>query len=187
MSKTVAVYGSSMVAADAEDYIASYHVGQALATAGYRVMTGGYLGVMEAASKGAAEAGGHVIGVTTEVFSKGRGDAGSINPYVTKEIRYLTLRERLLHLVIDADAYVAMPGGLGTLHELITVWEFSRVGDIPTKPIICYGDYWATMLEPLRHTPYAKPYIWDLLTFVHSPEAVVASLSGAFDEERQSV
>ncbi len=174
--KKIAVYGSSMSQPEEADYIAAYEVGQALAQAGFTVMTGGYAGIMEAASKGAAEVGGRVIGVTTDVFDKGRGDGTQINAWVSQEIRYITLRERLLHLVLGADAYVCMPGGLGTLHELITSWEFIRVGDIPQRPIICYGDYWSKMLEPMRHTPYLKPIIWDYLTFVDSPQALIDTL-----------
>jgi uncharacterized protein (TIGR00730 family) len=171
--KNIAVYGSSMCLPDNPDYIASYQVGRALASAGFSVMTGGYGGVMEAASKGAAEVGGHVIGVTTDVFNELRGDGANINTWLTEEIRYPTFRERILHLVRDADAYVCMPGGLGTLHELIASWEYIRVGDLPVRPIICYGDYWVDVLKAIRDTPYVKTSDWDYITFVKTAEDVV--------------
>jgi hypothetical protein len=176
MVKTVAVYGSSMVQPDQADYKNAYEVGRMLGSAGYTVMTGGYAGVMEAASKGAAMAGGHVIGVTTDVFKLGRGDGVQANAWVANEIRHPTLRERLLHLVLEADAYVTMPGGLGTLHELITVWELIRVGDIPARPLICYGDYWDSMLATMRESPYVKQTAWDLLAVAHAPEEILALL-----------
>lgn len=176
MIKTVAVYGSSIVQSHEADYIAAYQVGKLLAQAGYNVMTGGYAGVMGAASQGAAEVGGHVIGVTTTAFDNGRGDGFKANQWVVDEIRHPTLRERLLHLVLEADAYVVMPGGLGTLHELITVWELMRVGDIPRRPLICYGTYWDDMLEPIRHSPYIRKEAWQLLLYAHQPQDVIELL-----------
>ncbi|MFW5709194.1 MAG: LOG family protein [Chloroflexota bacterium] len=174
--KTIAIYGSSIVQADHVHYEAAYQVGRALAAAGYTVMTGGYAGVMEAASKGAAEVGGHVIGVTTEVFTALRGDGAQPNPWVVDEIRHPSLRERLTHLVLEADGYICMPGGMGTLHELITVWELMRVGDIPTRPLLCYGDYWREMLEPIQRSPYARPQAWQMVHFVQTPDDVVTLL-----------
>ncbi len=175
--KAVAVYGSSMVQADQPDYVATYAVGKALAEAGYAVMTGGYAGVMEAASKGAHDVGGHVIGVTTSVFKNGRGDGFTPNQWLVDEIRHETLRERLLHLVLEADAYVCMPGGMGTLHELITVWELMRAGDIPTRPLLCYGGYWRDMLAPMRQSLYIRPNSWEMLRFVNTPQAIINELA----------
>jgi len=169
--KTIAVYGSSMVQPGEADYIAAYDVGAALALADFAVMTGGYGGIMEAASRGAAEAGGHVIGVTTDVIEALRQRGA--NQWVRDEIRHATLRERLMHLVLNADGYVVMPGGLGTLHELVTVWELMRTRDIPTAPVICYGDYWTETLQTLRESPYIRPDSWDMLNIAHSPDAVV--------------
>lgn len=174
--KVVAVYGSAMVQSHEADYIASYEVGKVLAQAGYGVMTGGYAGVMGAASQGAAEAGGYVIGVTTSAFDTGEGDGVMPNQWLADEIRHPTLRERLLHLVLEADAYVVMPGGMGTMHELITVWELMRVGEIPVRPLICYGHYWDKMLEPMLQSPYIRKQAWDLLLIAHQPEDVVTLL-----------
>lgn len=161
------------------DYIVSYEVGKALAEAGFAVMTGGYAGIMEAVSRGAAEAGGHVIGVTTARIEEFRGHKIKPNQWVVDEIRHPTLRERLMHLVLEADAYVCMPGGLGTLHELITVWELMRVGDIPSRPLICYGNYWREMLAPLRESQFIVKSAWEIPQFVQSPQDVVCLLKKA--------
>jgi len=174
--QTIAVYGSSMVQPGEADYEASYEVGKAIAQAGLTVMTGGYAGVMEAASKGAAEVGGQVIGVTTDAIEVFRGNNLKANQWLVDEIRHPTLRERLTHLVLEADAYVCMPGGLGTLHELVTVWELMRVGDIPIAPLICYGTYWKDMLAQLYTSPYIRTDSWDMLQFVDTPQQVVAIL-----------
>lgn len=169
---TIAVYGSSMAASDHPDYKAAYEVGNALAVAGFAVMTGGYNGVMEAVSRGAAEAGGHVIGVTTARIERYRGGDLRANRWVADEIRHPTLRERMMHLIVEADAYVVMPGGLGTLNELVTVWELMRVEDIPQRPIVCYGGYWREMLAGLQSSPYIPADFWDMIDFVDTPEAV---------------
>lgn len=175
---TIAVYGSSMVEPGESSYIDSYEVGKALAEAGYAVMTGGYAGVMEAVSRGASEAGGHVIGVTTARIEEFRGNALRPNQWLVDEIRHPTLRERLNHLVLEADGYVCMPGGLGTLHELVTVWELIRVGDIPMRPLVCYGSYWKDMLVPLTHSPYIAKASWDIPQFAQTPQDVVRMIKG---------
>jgi hypothetical protein len=173
--KTVAVYGGAIVAPESDDYAATFAVGKALAEAGYAVMTGGYSGVMEAASRGASEAGGHVIGVTTERIESLRG--AKINQWVVDEIRHPTLRERLMHLVLEADAYVVMPGGLGTLNELVTVWELIRVGDIPRRPLIGYGPFWREVLAPFMDTPYVQNSMIELIQFVQTPQAMIEALN----------
>ncbi|GAB4521224.1 MAG: hypothetical protein OHK0046_32350 [Anaerolineae bacterium] len=175
--QTVAVYGSSMIQPDEPEYQAAYDVGKALGMAGYTVMTGGYNGIMEAVSKGASEVKGHVVGVTTDVIDALRSSGP--NQWIVDEVRLPTLRERLMHLVLEADAYVAMPGGLGTLHELVTVWELIRVGDIPRRPIICYGDFWAKMLDGLYDSRYIHPGAWDYLKFAYTPQDILDFLRGA--------
>jgi uncharacterized protein (TIGR00730 family) len=163
------------------DYVAAYNVGHALGKAGYCVMTGGYAGVMEAASRGAAEADAHVIGVTTAQIDLIRNHG--CNQWVKTEIKYPTLRERLLHLVTEADGYVVMPGGMGTLNEFITVWELMRIGDIHTRPLICYGEYWLHTLAELKKSPYVLPHYWDMIEFAETPQEVVARLQNHMNKE----
>lgn len=173
-SLTIAVFGSSAVLVDSADYLDAYAVGGALAQAGYIVATGGYQGVMEAASKGAGDAGGHVIGVTSAPLEKIR-QAGA-NQWVTQIMPFDSLRDRLLHLVMKSDAYVVMPGGIGTLNELILAWELMLVNEIPARPLICYGSFWETILAPLRDTIYMRPVYWEMLRFAHTPDEVIAYL-----------
>ena len=170
-NQPIAVYGSSKVQPHEEDYLAACAVGSVLAENGYTVMTGGYSGIMEAASKGAAEAGGQAIGVTAGSIERYRN--GTVNAWVTKEIRQETLRERILYLILEPAAYVVMPGGTGTLNELITAWELVRVGDIPKRPIICYGEYWKNMLATMQKSPYLAADAWELLDFAEAPQEIV--------------
>jgi uncharacterized protein (TIGR00730 family) len=180
--KTVAVYGSSLAQSHEPDYIAAYDVGKALGGAGFAVMTGGYKGVMEAVSRGASEAGGHVIGVTTARIEEFRGGDLRPNRWVVDEIRHPTLRERLMHLILEADAYVVMPGGLGTLNELVTVWELMRVNEIPRRPLVCYGPYWRDMLAGLNGNPYLHAGSWEMLAFIETPAEVVSALNHKLSE-----
>src|SRR5690349_5396400 len=101
--KTVAVYGSARTANNDPVYAATQAVGRALAEAGFTVMTGGYDGIMAAASQGAAEAGGHVIGITVRALEM-IGER-VVNRWVKEEIKYDTMTERLVHLTRHADAY----------------------------------------------------------------------------------
>ena len=97
---------------------------------------------MEAASRGAAEAGGHVIGVTCErieAFRKGLRP----NAWVKEEVKYATLRDRLYYLVEHCDAVLALPGGVGTLSEVALTWSLIQTGEIPRKPLIVVGRVWA--------------------------------------------
>lgn len=167
----IAVFGSASTQPNEAEYQTAYEIGKVLGTAGFAVMTGGYKGIMEAASKGAAEAGTYVIGVTSAPIESMRRIKP--NAWVRQIVPYDTLRERLIHLVMRADGYVVMPGGLGTFNELLLVWELMRIQEIPPRPLVCFGTYWEQMLAPLRQTNYVLPHYWDLLSFASTPEAVV--------------
>ncbi len=172
--KIVAIFGSSRVKADAELYQTTYTLAHALATEDYVVMSGGYEGLMEAASKGAADAGGHVIGVSAAPLEKLRRVRP--NQWLKQVIPFDSVHERLAYMVVKADAYVVMPGGLGTFAELLMAWELVRVGDVPPRPVICYGDYWQRILEPLRRVEYITTNDWLPLVFADTPKAVVRLL-----------
>jgi uncharacterized protein (TIGR00730 family) len=173
----VAVFGAGTVQPGTEDYEQAYRVGQALGKAGFTIITGGYGGVMEATSKGAAEAGAHVVGVTTAQFDA--DPHRKANVWVHEEIKLPTARDRLLNLVQHADAYVVMPGGIGTLAELATVWEFMRVGDMPFKLVICYGDLWRRTMQAFVASPYVGERHAHHTHFADTPEQVVAILQEA--------
>lgn len=169
--KTIAIYGSATVQPHEEDYTAAYTVGRILGQAGYTVMTGGYRGVMEAASQGAHDAGAHVVGITCTQIESIR--PGKANTWVKEEICYTTLSERLNHLILKADGYIAMPGGVGTLNELVMVWELMRVHEIPLRPIACYGRYWQSKLSEFIESPYIPAESRAIIRFFDAPEALI--------------
>jgi uncharacterized protein (TIGR00730 family) len=137
--KVIGVFGSAATQPGTIDYEEAFQLGTRLAQAGLAVMTGGYSGVMGAVSHGAAEAGGHVIGVTVGLF-KSRGLVP--NPWLHEEIHFPTLAERLNHLIVAPDAYVVLKGGVGTLAELGLAWSLLQVREIPSRPMVCVGQMW---------------------------------------------
>jgi len=172
---TIAVFGGSLVAADSDVYQAAISVGRELGRAGYAVMTGGYGGVMLAASQGAAEAGAHVIGVT--LTRSGQRAERQGNAYVTENIVYETMRERLHHLVERADGYVVMPGGVGTLQELAEAWQLLRISALPPRPLICYGAFWRGIVAPLLDSAYVPDDHAARVQLADTPDTIIDLLN----------
>jgi len=142
----VAVIGSSQARPGETDYLDAVRLGHALATAGLTVASGGYGGLMEAVSEGAAEAGGSVIGVTAPLVFPGRT---RVNPFVTEERPADTLTERIHQLIHHSDAVVALRGSIGTLTELLSAWNVAFVApfsDRTPKPIVAVGPLWAELV-----------------------------------------
>lgn len=175
--KTITVFGSARVQPGHDDYEAAYALGRALAGAGFAVMSGGYYGIMAAVSKGASELGGHTIGITTNQIEALSGVRA--NPWIKQEVKYPILGERINHLILQSDGYIAMPGGVGTLHEIAETWEMLRLEEIMNRPLICYGAYWETILSGLRSSIYVPHELAGILRFAHSVEAVMDILNGA--------
>ena len=140
----IAVFGSSRPLPGTEQFEEARKVGRAIATAGWTLVTGGYRGVMEAASLGSKEAGGKTIGVTTAFFS-----SKNIKPneYVDTEIQTPTYAERLLKLTDIADGYIIMRGGSGTLTELFFSWELEKNKSIPSRPLVLFGEHWKRIID----------------------------------------
>ena len=145
MTNIVSVFGGSAPRPGTLPYEEAQALGAALARAGWTVATGGYSGVMEAASRGACEAGGHVIGVTCSRIEEWRGLRA--NEWVKEEKRFASLRERLSHLVEFCDAAIALPGGIGTLSEVALTWSLMQTGEIKGKPLITVGPLWHSTLS----------------------------------------
>lgn len=162
----ITVFGSSRPAPGSADYETSRALGAALARAGFAVCTGGYGGTMEGVSRGAREAGGHVIGVTAEVFRS------RANAWVAEEVRVKTWQERLFELIRRGQGYVVLPGGTGTLAELAVVWEMLNKSFLDRKPLVVLGDFWRTVLEVVEQ----KEDAGRLVLQAQDPQAAVRLL-----------
>ena len=145
--KNVTVFGAANTMPGEKLYEQSLALGKMLAQAGFNVLTGGYIGTMEAVSQGAAEAGGHVIGVTCEDIEAWR--SVSANEWVKEERRFKTLNERLSELIIACDAAIALPGGIGTLVEISLTWNQMVIQAIRSKPLIIMGEGWKSVFTTL--------------------------------------
>ncbi len=175
----VTVFGGASPQPGSPAYQEAYTVGRLLAQAGYTVATGGYTGAMEAASRGAAEAGGHVIGVTCDALNTWERKSLRPNPWVHEEIRLPTLRERLYKLVEFCDAAVALRGGIGTLSEVSLMWSLIVVGEIKSKPLILLGRAWGDLLTRFYgNGEYIRQEDMRLWTCVDRPEEILAALNG---------
>ncbi len=136
--KNITVFGGSNPTAS--DYEQAASLGQLLGKAGFNILTGGYIGTMEAVSRGAAQAGAHVIGVTCDQIEAWR--PVQPNAWVIEERRYPTILQRLYALIEQCDAAIALPGGPGTLAEISLMWNHLLIKAIPTKPLILVGSGW---------------------------------------------
>ncbi len=183
-SKVVTIFGSSRPRAGEADYEEARALGTALARQGLTVCTGGYGGVMEAASRGAKEAGGRTLGVTAEFFRS------RTNAWVDEEVRVATWQERLFELIRHGDAYVACKGGTGTLVELAVVLEMVNKGIMPSKPLVALSDFWKSIIERtilaegLRDLPN-RMESGELVTFAETAEIAVGHLLAKFHSQQE--
>ena len=143
-SPVISVFGSSRVAESTDAHRQALELGAALARAGFSVATGGYSGVMAAVSRGAAEAGGQVVGVLARSLS------GKPNRWVGKEIVVQTWEERLFRLIALGDGYVACPGATGTLVELAVAWEMMSKRQLSRRPLVALGSFWRPIIEQIE-------------------------------------
>jgi uncharacterized protein (TIGR00730 family) len=141
----VSVFGGSEPREGTQAYAEAIELGRMLAERGHTVLTGGYIGTMEAASRGAHEAGGHVIGVTCEEIERWRGVGA--NRWVKEELRKVTLMERIHALIHESDAALALPGGIGTLAEISLMWNLMTVESLHRRPLILIGRGWQSTLD----------------------------------------
>lgn len=171
----VTVFGGSNT--EAGDYLQAEHLGHLLGEAGYTVLTGGYIGSMEAVSKGAALAGAHVIGVTCDQIESWRPVRP--NQWVKEERRFKTIEERLFALIDGCDAAIALPGGPGTLTEVALTWNLLLTDSIPPRPLILLGPGWKTVIEVFLHTfpNYVPANQRTWLIFADHPENALEILS----------
>jgi uncharacterized protein (TIGR00730 family) len=164
-AKTVTVFGSHKTAADSAEYAEAVRTGRVLAEAGFTVCNGGYAGIMEASARGAKEAGGKTLGITTRQFP------GRVNGWIDAERCMDTWDERLTELVRAGDAYVFFDGGTGTLTELFVVWEKTNK-KIMERPILILGPFLRRLASGLRSEGHV---VWnDHLRLVERPADLAA-------------
>ncbi|MFY9850018.1 MAG: TIGR00730 family Rossman fold protein [Trebonia sp.] len=175
----VSVFGSARSQRESPEYKLAEEISAGLVRAGYTVITGGGPGIMEAANKGAAEAGGVSVGLGIELPLE-----SGLNDYVNVgvEFRYFFVRKTIF--VKYSQAFVVLPGGYGTMDELFEALTLVATGKITMFPIVLVGsDYWAPLLDFLKNTMLGRGFIGAselaLLRVVDDPEEVVKIIKEA--------
>lgn len=146
VGSAVSVFGSARLGPDSDYYAAAQEVGSLLAERGYAVITGGGPGLMEAANRGASEAGGLSIGCTIELPNEEQ-----VNDYVNLQIAFRYFFVRKTMFVKYSEALIAFPGGFGTMDELFESLTLIQTGKVASFPLVLYGSsYWSGLLDWLR-------------------------------------
>ncbi|MEV5310071.1 MULTISPECIES: TIGR00730 family Rossman fold protein [unclassified Streptomyces] len=148
----ISVFGSARTPADSPEYEAGVRLGRGLVEAGFAVITGGGPGAMEAANKGACEAGGISVGLGIELpFEQG------LNPYVDIGLNFRYFFVRKMMFVKYAQGFVVLPGGLGTLDELFEALTLVQTQKVTQFPIVLFGtEYWGGLVDWLENTLIAQ-------------------------------
>lgn len=172
----VTIFGSARFTEDHPYYALARQIGAAVANEGFTVMTGGGPGIMEAANRGAREAGGRSVGVNIKLPMEQHP-----NPYLDTFVEFRYFFVRKVMLAKYSYAFIAMPGGFGTLDELFEIATLIQTGKIRDYPCILVGvEYWQPLVTFLRETLVAHQTIdasdLDRLTLTDSPEEAVAHL-----------
>lgn len=139
--RIVTIFGGSKCANDSPEYLEAKALGKRLAEAGFTICTGGYLGVMEAASRGAREAGGRVYGIVMNQFKH------EPNRWLTDKVATDHFYDRLQNLITRSVGFVALRGGMGTVTEISLVWNKLMTGVLVARPLVLVGDCWKPVVQ----------------------------------------
>jgi uncharacterized protein (TIGR00730 family) len=166
--RIVTIFGGSKCREPDPEYAQALRVGELLVDSGFTICTGGYSGVMEAASRGAHERGGRVIGITMNQFKS------EPNHFLTEKVPSEHFYERLQKLITQSVGYIALRGGMGTVTEVSLVWNKLQTRVLDPRPLVLLGDCWPPIVkEWQRHLAVSDDDV-KLLDFAGTPEEAVA-------------
>lgn len=165
--KIVTIFGGSRCEENTPEYREAKDLGARLAEAGFTICTGGYLGVMEAASRGAREKGGRVFGIVMNQFKS------EPNRYLTDKVATNHFYERLQNLIERSSAFIALRGGMGTVTEVSLVWNKLQTGVIDKRPLVLLGKCWKPVVEAWQKNLVVSDKDVSLLNFADTVEEAV--------------
>ena len=173
---SVTIYGSARIAPDDELYTHTQEIARRLGENGFSIITGGGPGVMEAANRGAMEAGATSVGLNIEL-----PEEQAPNTYTTKSITFHHFFVRKVMLVKYSTAFIIMPGGMGTLDEVSEVLTLMQTFKIKPFPVILYdSQFWNGFLEWLRSVVLVRGYVseedFNLLRICDKPDRVIEAV-----------
>lgn len=181
LTRGVSIFGSARSKPDGADYLAARETAALLAAAGFAVITGGGPGIMEAANRGAFEAGGLSIGCNIELpFEQ------SSNAYQTRSLTFKYFFVRKMMFVKYSLGFIIFPGGFGTFDELFEALTLIQTKKIRNFPVVLFGSsYWAGLLDWLHQTVLAEGKISEIdmkiFHVVDSPQEVLEILNRSQD------
>jgi hypothetical protein len=169
--RIITIFGGAKCTEVDPEYAQARRVGQLLADAGFTICTGGYLGVMEAASRGAHERGGRVLGIVMNQFK------GEPNRYLTDKVATPHFYERLQQLITRSVGFIAVRGGMGTVTELSLVWNKIQTRVIGPRPLVLLGQCWPPIVREWQKYLAVSQEDVDALDFADTPEQAVAIIN----------
>jgi uncharacterized protein (TIGR00725 family) len=165
--RIVTIFGGSKCSESDPEYLQAMRVGELLAVAGFTICTGGYLGVMEAASRGARESGGRVLGIVMNQFKS------EPNRFLTDKVATPHFYERLQRLITRSVGFIAIRGGMGTVTELSLVWNKIQTRVIGPRPLVLLGDCWRPVVDQWQKYLAVSDLDVAALDFANTPEEAV--------------
>jgi uncharacterized protein (TIGR00730 family) len=162
--KIVTIFGGSKCSENSPEYLQAKELGGRLAEAGFTICTGGYLGVMEAASRGAREKGGRVFGIVMNQFK------GEPNRYLTDKVASDHFYDRLQNLITRSVGFVALRGGMGTVTEISLVWNKLQTRVLDKRPLVLLGDCWKEVVKVWQENLAVSEADVSLLDFAANAE-----------------
>jgi uncharacterized protein (TIGR00730 family) len=186
VEKGVTVFGSARTGPDDPQYAAAVEVGRLLAEAGFSVITGAGPGIMEAANRGAKDAGGRSVGCNIELpFEQGA------NPYVDTLVNFRYFFVRKTMFIKYSVAFIIFPGGFGTLDELFEAVTLIQTGKIYQFPVVLFGrHYWAGLIRWIQSRVLGEGKISsgdiDLMLLTDDPREAVDAVVSAYEAQRKT-
>jgi uncharacterized protein (TIGR00730 family) len=172
--RRITAFGSSRITSDEPIFADVQQLSSKLARAGWDGMTGGHQGMMAAFSQGIRQGGGHVRGITLERFPTPPDNT------LSEEVRAKDFFDRMQVMVEQADAYLVLPGGLGTLAELAMSWDLLAINVLEPRPLILYGGMWKKIHDQLHNSlVMSVDHGFELMTICNNHDEVLSALNHA--------
>ena len=165
--RIVTIFGGSKCGPDSDEYREARDLGGKLAEAGFTICTGGYLGVMEAASRGAREKGGRVFGIVMNQFK------AEPNRYLTDKVATDHFYDRLQNLITRSVGFVAFRGGMGTVTEISLVWNKLQTRVFDRRPLVLVGECWRDVVDSWKENLVVSDSDVEYLDFANDATAAL--------------
>lgn len=178
--KNIAVFAAGQDGIEQKYKDVAYNTGELIAQNGFNLVNGSGFGLMEETAKGARDAGGYIIGVGLQKLEEK-------NDYIDKYYERIGIHSRQSTLITLSDAFIAVPGGMGTLYEITEIMELKKLGEEEPEPVIvinAYGFYdgLKMQLDVMRKNEYIKDAYSKYIVFVETPEEAINMIKSFYSE-----